>query len=84
MDCTTRKTCYNTKEQAEDALLRARAQYPSSSGAGPVAVYHCAYCSCYHLTSKGEVSDLLRSKNTRQKIDLQREANYWESKMKGR
>lgn len=83
MNCISRKVCYDTREQAEDALLRARAQY-ASSHVGPVAVYHCPHCECYHLTSKGEESDVLQSKKTLQKINLQREADYWESKMKGK
>lgn len=84
MKCrVTHKVCYDSEHQAEQALLSARARFPVSSGTGPVAVYRCNYCECYHLTSKGEESYLLRSEDTKRKIDLEREAFYWESKIKG-
>lgn len=83
MECTTRKICYITKDQAEQALLGTRARYSSAANPGPVAVYRCPLCECYHLTSKGDESDVLRSADSQRKIDLQREAYYWEGKIKG-
>ncbi|MEL7005882.1 MAG: hypothetical protein AAFN93_24610 [Bacteroidota bacterium] len=78
--CVTNKRCYDSREIAEEALIENRSRYHHSSKSGPINVYLCELCGCYHFTSKGEQSDILKSQESKKRIDLQREANFWESK----
>ncbi|UII24175.1 hypothetical protein [Fulvivirga ligni] len=80
MDCISNKRCYDTAEQAEDALLRSHMQYQHHQG--PVNFYRCDYCHAYHLTSKGDVHNSLKSSDNKSKIKLGQEASYWEDKFK--
>ncbi len=79
MSCPTHKVCYDTRELAEEALLQNHARF-YHTGTGPVNVYACDYCGSYHFTSKGEVHELLRDDKNKKRIELGREANYWEEK----
>ena len=83
MKCISKKVCYSSKGQAEEALIYTRSKYSSGSrsGSGPVAVYLCPDCNYYHMTSKGEKSDVLTSEE-KNKIKLQQEAVYWNDKFK--
>lgn len=80
MKCVTHKICYYSKTQAEEALVHLRGKYQYSPDQGPVSVYQCSDCGCYHVSSKGEVSDVLKSEDNQRKIKLQKEADYWEKK----
>lgn len=84
MKCISRKICYLSKTQAEEALVHLRGKYQPVSGQGPVGVYHCSDCGCYHLTSSGEESDILKSEESQRRIKLQKEADYWERKYRHR
>ena len=84
MKCISNKVCYNSKGEAEEALIHLQAKYGASSGSGPVSTYLCTDCGYYHTTSKGEKSSTLRSSEGKNRIELQREANYWEEKFKGK
>lgn len=80
MKCVTNKVCYDTKELAEDALIEHRSRHYHNENSGPINVYECRDCGTYHFTSQGEISDLI--KENKSKIDANREANYWERKLK--
>lgn len=82
--CVTNKQCYDSREIAEEALIQNRARYNHRPNAGPINVYLCDSCGCYHFTSKGELGDILKSDENRRRIDLQQEANHWEGKFKKR
>jgi hypothetical protein len=73
---------YQSREQAEDALLEARAKFDHAPGRGPIAVYLCEDCGFYHLTSKGKVNERLAKDLEQGKIDLQKEANRWLDKLR--
>lgn len=76
--CTTKKICFQNKEDAEEELVLNRVKYST----GPVNVYKCEFCGYYHFTSKGEVNPKLLSEKSRRKIDRESEANYWLDKLK--
>jgi len=78
--CSSHKVCYDSKEIAEEALLQNHAKNNYAKGQGPVNVYLCDMCGCYHFTSKGEINPLLNSQKGR--IDKLREASYWEDKLR--
>ncbi|MBL3658345.1 hypothetical protein [Fulvivirga sediminis] len=82
MDCISKKRCYDTPEQAEDALLGSHIRYNHSKNSGPINYYKCEHCGCYHLTSQGETNSALTSKNNKSKIKLAQEASYWEDKFR--
>lgn len=84
MKCVSHKVCYNSKGEAEEALIHLQAKYRSASGSGPVSTYWCPDCGYYHTTSKGEISESLRTDDNKRRIELQKEANYWEDKFKGK
>ncbi len=82
--CVTNKKMYPSAEIAEDALIEARTHYNFSSQKGPIAIYRCEECGAYHLTSKGEMNEKLKSYIATGKISLQKEANHWMNKIKKR
>jgi len=82
--CPTHKKVFLTREQAVDALMDARIRYEYSKGNGPVSVYKCEECGNYHLTSQGIINETLQQRMKDGKIDLEKEANKWLSKMKKR
>ena len=47
---------------------------------GPVNVYECQDCGNFHLTSQGEISDVLKSDKIKKEIDRERDARHWERK----
>lgn len=79
MGCSSKKVCYNSPEEAEEALLQARAKYRH----GPVAFYECEFCGQYHLTSKGDKHIGLETKEEEERIQKEQEARFWEDKFKG-
>ncbi|MDX1627207.1 MAG: hypothetical protein R3345_00835 [Fulvivirga sp.] len=80
MRCSTGKICFDSQSIAEEALLQNHAKNNYAAGQGPVNVYLCDRCGCYHFTSKGEVNALLEKEKHR--IDRLRQANYWEEKFR--
>lgn len=82
--CVTHKQCYDSKEIAEEALVQNRAKYHHTENTGPINVYLCNLCGSYHFTSKGEKADILKSDDSKKRINLQKEANHWENKFKKR
>ena len=82
--CPSHKKVYQSREQAEDALIEARAKFHHAPGGGPVAVYQCEDCGLYHLTSKGKMNERLSKQLAEGKIDLQKEANRWLDKFKNK
>ena len=82
--CVTHKQCYDSREIAEEALIQNRARYHHGPQSGPINVYQCEFCGSYHFTSKGEPSEILKSGTSQKRINLQKEANFWEDKFKKR
>ena len=82
--CPSHKKVYQSRGQAEDALLEARAKFDHTPNTGPIAVYQCEDCGFYHLTSKGKMNEKLAKHLAEGKIDLQKEANRWLDKLKHR
>ncbi|MEO9966085.1 MAG: hypothetical protein ABJF11_09870 [Reichenbachiella sp.] len=76
----TNKICYASKEIAEEALVENRSRHYHSENSGPINVYECRECGNYHFTSQGEISELI--KKNKSKIDANREANFWERKLR--
>jgi len=82
--CPSHKRIYQTRDQAENALIEARAKFDHAPNSGPIAVYQCEDCGFYHLTSKGTMNEKLAKHLAEGKIDLQKEANRWLDKLKGK
>ena len=82
--CISNKKMYSTLDLAEDALLEARMRFDYPPNRGPIAVYQCDDCGCFHLTSKGKMNEKLAQQLANGKIKLQKEANHWLGKLKKR
>lgn len=82
--CISRKKVYLTAEMAEDALIEARVKFDYADGRGPVGIYKCEDCGYYHLTSSGLMNPRLAQQFSEGKIQKQKQAEYWLSKIKRR
>lgn len=80
MKCSTHKVCYETREMAVEALIQNRSRYHHASNSGPLNVYQCDSCGLFHFTSKGPAHEALTSEENKKRIELGREASYWEDK----
>jgi len=82
MNCSTGKRSFLTKELAEEALISNRSRFHHNDESGPINVYLCNDCGNYHFTSKGPKSALLDDEKVQNHINLNREAGYWERKLR--
>lgn len=82
--CVSGKRVYVTEEIAVEALIGAHTTYSFKSGQGPIAVYVCEDCGCYHLSSQGTMNEKLEQHLAGGKISAQKEANHWLGKIKKR
>ncbi|NOS92897.1 MAG: hypothetical protein HOP30_13315 [Cyclobacteriaceae bacterium] len=80
--CPTGKKMYPTEAIAEDALLEAHVRFDYGKSGGPIAVYQCEDCGCYHFTSKGTMNPKLATflKSSTKKVED--EAARWQNKWK--
>ncbi len=77
MNCPKRS--YLSEELAITALLEVRGRFEMNSS---VTVYCCEDCGQWHLTSKGDIHPQLKVFLQSGKINRQREAEYWERKLR--
>ncbi len=77
MSCNKRS--YLSEELAVTALLEARIKFDANTS---ITVYCCDDCGQWHLTSKGIVHPKLASALQAGKINRQKEADYWERKLR--
>lgn len=77
MSCNKRS--YQSESLAVDALVEARIKFASNTS---VAVYQCSDCGFWHLTSKGTAHPRLASTLKSGDVKRQREADYWERKLR--
>ena len=82
MGCVTGKTCYDSLEIAEEALIQNRIRNFHREGSGPINVYQCDLCETWHFTSKGEPSEILAHPDTQERIRKGGEAYFWENKLR--
>ncbi|WP_421869960.1 hypothetical protein [Marinoscillum sp.] len=82
MKCSTGKRIYDTEREAIDALIDLRARNNYRKGSGPINVYQCEDCGQWHFTSKGPEHELLGLETVQKKIADDREALYWERKLR--
>jgi hypothetical protein len=68
-ECISGKRCYVEKKDAEDALIHSRI---TNGFSGARNIYICDDCGTYHLTSRGEISDVIEKR--RSEIEIAREA----------
>lgn len=73
---------YDTEELAIEALIANRSRFHHASHSGPINVYQCEDCGRWHFTSRGPAHPVLESEEVRKRIDLNREAGYWEQKLR--
>jgi hypothetical protein len=82
VDCSSKKICFLTKEMAEEALVENHAKYSHKVGQGPINIYQCHLCNCYHFTSKGEVHPILKDSKTQNRINKLKQGWDWEDKLR--
>ncbi len=83
MHCpVTRKTSYDSKVLAEEALFSHQARQFHAPGHGPINVYECEHCGAWHFTSKGAPHPDLEKAQAKGTLDREREANFWERKLR--
>lgn len=75
---------YRSQQLAEEVLIESWTRYDYTAGNGPVAVYQCADCGQFHLTSKGPVNEKLQEALATGKVRRQQEAAHWLDKLKRR
>ncbi len=77
--CSSGKNCHDSLELALEALIENHIRFNHPAGAGPVNVYECDRCGCYHFTSQGETHPILTEKSGF--IKKQQLARNWENKL---
>lgn len=82
MNCVTGKKSYSTKEIAEEALINNHITFNHRAGSGPINVYQCSDCGCWHFTSKGEVNPILNNSRTKSFIRKESDKKSWEDKFR--
>ena len=80
-ECTTGKKCFDTKDQADQALINIHALGNFRAGSGPIAVYQCEDCNYWHFTSKGNKSSLLDDPEVKDHIKKTQQSRFWEDKL---
>lgn len=80
--CISHKKIYLTLPIAEEALIGAHTNFEYRHGTGPIAVYKCEDCGYYHLTSKGVMNERLKQYLEEGKVQRQKEADHWLSKLR--
>lgn len=78
----TGKVSFDSEIIAEEALLSHHARQFHQPGQGPINVYECDHCGCWHFTSKGEVHHQLNSEKTLDRLNRERLGNHWERKLR--
>lgn len=82
--CTSGKKPFISQELAEDVLIELWSKNEYATGHAPIAVYKCDDCGNFHLTSQGIMNEKLKTALSSGKVKLQREANKWLDRFKGR
>ncbi len=82
MECITGKKSFYSRELAEEALIANRSRFHHDENAGPINIYQCNDCGNFHFTSKGPKSSLLEDESIKKHISLNREAGFWERKLR--
>ena len=82
--CPTRKVTYASSSLAEDALIDAWIRNNHKVGSGPVNVYVCEDCGNFHFTSKGAMSNRLKTELDSGSITRSQRAFELEAKLRRR
>ncbi|MBR07381.1 MAG: hypothetical protein CMP48_06805 [Rickettsiales bacterium] len=82
MKCSTGKRPYDSEQMALDALIDLRGRNNYRENSGPINVYPCDDCGAWHFTSKGTVHPELTKSDVQDRIKSQKEADYWERKLR--
>ena len=82
MNCSTGKRCFEQESLALEALIQNHAFNNYSSNEGPINVYECPQCGCWHFTSKGNKHSIFEDSGVSERIKRERVANYWERKLR--
>ena len=83
MKCrVTGKVSFDSEIIAEEALLSHHARQFHQEGSGPINIYECQHCGCWHFTSKGEIHPELQSESTKERLAKERLGYHWERKLR--
>ena len=84
MRCASGKVCHDTENQAELALIQARARFGMDHTKGPINYYACNRCGAFHLTSKGDTNSILEDSAVKDAIKKEHMAASWEDRFRRR
>ena len=82
MKCITGKKCFEEEFLALEALIQNHIFNDYSEAEGPINIYQCHECDHWHFTSKGLKHEVLNAPETKARIKRERQANYWERKIR--
>lgn len=82
--CTSGKRSFESEQLAEEALIQNHIRNEYRAGQGPINIYECDECGCWHFTSKGMKHDLFNDEEVIHRINAERRAFHWEQGFKGR
>ena len=71
-----------TYEMAIEGLLQNHVVNKHRPGAGPKTVYECEHCLNWHLTSKGELHEVLNDPESLERIKREQRALDWERQLR--
>ena len=77
VNCVTGKVCYETRDEAIQALINNWIEKNHRIGMGPINVYKCPECGNWHLTSKGSKAAELIEALENGKIERERKMLDW-------
>lgn len=80
MKCISGKLGFESREEAEEALVENHIHYKHRSGMGPLNVYPCMDCGQWHFTSKGPMNQQLQ--DARARIEKMQKHDFWKDKFR--
>ena len=78
MSCVTKKKGYYSEDEVQEALIRSHIRFSNAAQ----NYYVCHDCGEYHLTSRGELHDLIRDPKVQERIKQERRSQDWEGKFR--
>ena len=82
ISCVTGKRVFDDEDLAIEALIQHHTINNYRMGEGPVSIFQCNDCGCWHFTSKGAVHASLLDSENQSKMKMAREALDWERKLR--
>lgn len=78
MSCVTGKKCYYDEHDAEEALIRSHINFARPA----VNYYLCDNCNEYHLTSQGEINQIIFDPKVKERISREQREMEWQKRLR--